>query len=97
MVRGKRRVWLEFEVQKDFGEQKIGAALWVDETGVLADPAKARPLSEIPLKDRTGIGIPAVFDRASDLRFDKLNQFLHPRREDVVIVIAAGIGSNTTF
>ena len=60
----------------------------MDETGVLANPADAGALRKIAFQNGAGIGIPAVLYRTPDLLLDKLDEFLHPLREDIVIVIA---------
>lgn len=70
--------------------------LRMNKTGILADPADAGPLGEIPFEDGTRIGIPAVRYRPPNLRLDEPDQFLHPCRQDVVIVAAPGIGGDRT-
>ena len=69
---------------------------WMDETGILADPADAGALSEVTLQNGTCVGVPAVLDCVPNLLFDKLDQFLHAPREDVMIVIAEGVGGYVT-
>ncbi len=66
----------------------------MDEAGILADPADAGALGQVPFKAGARIGIPAILDRISDLLLDRLNEFLHPRGKDIVIVIAPGVGGN---
>ena len=68
--------------------------LRIDETGVLSDPADASTLGEIALKDRTRVCVPAVPYRTPELLFDKLNEFLHSGRQDVMIVIPPGVGGD---
>ena len=94
VIGDERRIRFKGEIEKDFGEQKIRAVLWINETGILADPANARTLGEITLKDGACVAVPAVFYRTSDLLFDKLNEFLHPSGEDIMIVISPGIGGD---
>lgn len=71
--------------------------LWMDETGVFANPAEAGTLGEITLKDRTAICVPAVLYRTSNLLFDKLNEFLHARWENIVIVVAQSVGGDASL
>src|ERR1044072_7864435 len=96
MIRDERRIGFENQIKKDFGQQKIRAMVWMEKKGILADPADACTLSEITFKDGTGIRIPAIPDWTSNLLLDKLNKFLHPCREDVMIVVAPGIGGDLT-
>src|SRR5688500_7818695 len=97
MISDHRKVWFESQVKQDLGKQKVGALFWINETGVFADPPDAGALGEITFKDGTGIGVIAVPDRTSSLLLDKLNEFLHARGQNVMIVRTPGIGGNARF
>src|SRR5215212_10306870 len=96
MIRYKRWIRFKNQIQKDFGEQKIRAMFWVDKTGVFSDPANAGALCEITLKDGTGVCVATVPDWAANLLLNKLNEFFHPGREDIVIVLTQSIRGNST-
>src|SRR5688572_26614312 len=96
MIGDQRRVRFEPEIKQNFGEKEIGAMGGIDKAGIFADPADAGALGEIPLEERTRVGIPAVLNRTPNLLFDKFNKGLHSRWQDVVIICAAGIGSDST-
>ena len=66
----------------------------MDETGIFADPANPCALGEIAFKDGTGIRVPAIPYRTSNLLLDKLDKFFHASRKNIVIIVALGIGSN---
>jgi len=94
VIGDERRVGFEREIEKNLGEQKIRALLRMDEAGVFADPADTGALGEITLKDGTRVCIPAVPYRTPNLLLDKLNEFFHPREEDVVVISAARVGGD---
>ena len=97
VVGHKGGVRLELEVKQDFGKQEIRAMLWMNETGILADPADACPLSEITLEDGACIGIPAVYYGLANFLFDELNEFFHPVGKNVMIVIALSVGGDAAL
>ena len=94
VVGDEGNVWFEFEAEQDFGKEKIGAFLRMDEAGVLADPAEAGALGEVAFEEGAGIGVVAIRDGMSDLRFDELDEAGEARREDEVVVFAEGVGGD---
>ena len=70
---------------------------WIDEAGVLSDPADAGALGEVAFEDGTRVCVIAVLDRTGNLLLDEANKFRHSSGEDVVIVFAAGVGGNLDF
>ncbi len=69
----------------------------MDKASILADPTDASTLGEISFKDGTAVCIPTVLYRPPSLFLDKLNKFLHARGEDIMIVVAPGIGGDFTL
>ena len=67
VIGSKGWIGVESEVEKYFRKQEIRAFLRMDETGVPADPADARPLGEVALEDGTRVGVPAVLHRTPNL------------------------------
>src|SRR5688572_29476020 len=96
VIGDKRWIRLKREIKKNFGEQKIGTLLWINKTGVPADPADASALGKITLKDGARVRVPAILYRTPDLFFDELNEFFHPSRENIVIVISPGVGGDVS-
>ncbi len=70
--------------------------LWVDKTGILADPAEAGALvsrlrmGPVSVYQRFFIGLPTC----SSI---KLNEFLHPRGKNIVIVITQSVGGDVSL
>lgn len=97
MVGDEWRIGLEFEVEKNFGDEKIRALFWMDEASVLSDPADARALGEIAFEDGTGIRVISILYRMFYLLLDEADELLHSSGEDSVIIFAARVGGNLDF
>ena len=57
MVREESGVGLQLRVRQHLSQKQVRSELRVDEDGVLADPAQARPLRVIALQDRSVIDV----------------------------------------
>ncbi len=94
MIGDKGRIRFEVEIKKNLGKQEIGTVSGVDKAGVFADPTNAGALGEVPFKDGSGVGIPAILDGTTNLLFDKSNQLPHTRGQYIMIVRPPGVGSD---
>ena len=94
VVGGEGIVGFEANSKQNFSEKKCGASLRVDEHGVFADPTQACALSEFAFKDGSRVCVITVGNWMADLFFDELDELLQAGRDDVVIIVAEGVGCN---
>ena len=97
MVGDEGRIGFEREVKQNFGYEKIGTLLGINETSIFADPADARALSEVTFENWASVCIVTVLYWTSNLRLNELNEFLHPSRDDIVIISALSVGGDASL
>ena len=59
MIRRKRGIGLKWDIRQDRSDEEPRSEPGTDEHGVLGYPPQSSPLSQLPLRDWTGVNISA--------------------------------------
>src|ERR1035441_9695756 len=87
---GRRRVGGDLDREQQFAEKEPRAALLIDETRILADPAKAGEPRVGALQQRRGIDADFRFARAGAFG-ESRGELFQSAAQDIVIVVAPGV------
>src|SRR3954468_18942433 len=87
----RRRIDRERQAADDLGQENPRAELWMNDAGVLADPAEAGVLRVDPFLHRPGVDIGTGVERLGGLLAHPCDQPLEPFTDQVVVVVAPGV------
>src|SRR6185312_2681805 len=90
----RRPIAFQIEAADDLGEKDPRALLRVDHARVLADPADAGVLRVDALLHRPRVDVRARIERLRRSRSHPVQQLMHPRADDVVVVAAPRVAGD---
>ena len=95
MVGGERRIGGQLQIEEQGAEEEIAAQPLVQQHGVLAEPAQARPAGEIALQQRSRVH-DAAAEAARRLLLQPVEQTIEAIAQDIVIIHPTGVTSDST-